>query len=156
MARGNSASQMVVMRFLSQLGPGGSLIRSLIEPSQPGPRAQRQLRQAAALLRAFGHEVLPGTNATVADITSGIEASISNLQRRGMKWPGPASRSTRGCIRLLPSANRRPCESTASTIRLPCFVSTSRSSNRTGGFPASGSPTGFTVKPTIARGATFA
>ena len=29
-------------------------------------------------------------------------------------------------------------------IRLPCSVSTSRSSNRTCGFPASGSPTGFT------------
>ncbi len=35
---------------------------------------------------------------------------------------------------------------------MPCSVSTSRSSNRTGGFPASGSPTGFTVKPTIAPG----
>ena len=41
--------------------------------------------------------------------------------------------------------------------RMPCSVSTSRSSNRTGGFPASGSPTGFTVKPTITPcGATFA
>ena len=30
----------------------------------------------------------------------------------------------------------------------PCSVSTSRSSNRTGGFPASGSPTGFARRPT--------
>src|SRR5262249_11960528 len=30
----------------------------------------------------------------------------------------------------------------------PCSVSTSRSSNRTCGFPASGSPTGFTDRPT--------
>ncbi len=34
-------------------------------------------------------------------------------------------------------------------IRLPCSVSTPRSSNRTGGFPASGSPTGFTDGHTI-------
>ena len=33
--------------------------------------------------------------------------------------------------------------------RTPCSVATSRSSNRTGGFPASGSPTGFTAGPTI-------
>ena len=40
---------------------------------------------------------------------------------------------------------------------MPCSVSTSRSSNRTGRFPASGSPTGFTVKHTITPcGATFA
>jgi hypothetical protein len=32
--------------------------------------------------------------------------------------------------------------------RTPCPVSTSRSSNRTCGFPASGSPTGFTSQPT--------
>ena len=77
------------MRFLAAMGPGGSLIRSLIEPNQPGPKVQRQLRQAAAMIKAFGGEVLPGTNATVADITSGIEASISNLQRRGYEVARP-------------------------------------------------------------------
>jgi hypothetical protein len=35
--------------------------------------------------------------------------------------------------------------------RMPCSVSTSRSSNRTGGFPASGSPTGFARRPTKRR-----
>ena len=34
------------------------------------------------------------------------------------------------------------------SIRLPCSVSTSRSSNRTCGFPASGSPTGLTHQHT--------
>ena len=38
----------------------------------------------------------------------------------------------------------------------PCPVSTSRSSNRTCGFAASGSPTGFTGRHTTARGAPFA
>ncbi len=37
-----------------------------------------------------------------------------------------------------------------------CSVSTSRSSNRTGGLPTSGSPTGFTGRHTTARGAPFA
>ena len=111
----NPAARRAVMRFLAAMGPGGSLIRSLIDPNQPGPKVQRQLRQAAAMIEAFGGEVLPGTNATVADITSGIEASISNLQRRELSGPARSAGPPAGASFRCPGASRGPCESTGST-----------------------------------------
>ena len=68
----------------------GRFANQVPDRTQPaGAKVQRQLRQAAAMIKAFGGEVLPGTNATVADITSGIKASISNLQRRGYEVARP-------------------------------------------------------------------
>jgi hypothetical protein len=90
--RRGAAEWRVVKRFLASLGPAGALIRSMVEPNQPAPKIQRHLRQAAALIKAWGGNVIPGGWGSVAEITGGIESSITNLQHRGYQVARPGQR----------------------------------------------------------------
>jgi hypothetical protein len=84
-SKGSTTSQRLIQEFLTQLGPAGNLIKSLVDPSKKAGLTG-ELRAAMNLIRAFGGETLAGKGkewSSLQDVERELGAIIQRLESYG-------------------------------------------------------------------------